>query len=144
MASCQGQGFIPCLSHAFSLTNPCYAPSSIFLCPLSCRLGHRWTSTLHRFHIAVATNNYSILSRSGVHILSMPHAFPFTNPHHAPSSSILLCPVSYRLGHRRTSTFHRFHIAVATNNYGILSRSGVHPLSMPHTFPLTTPPLLLH
>ena len=37
------------------------------LCPLSCRLSHKRTSTLQRLHIGVATHNCGIPSRSGVH-----------------------------------------------------------------------------
>ena len=33
------------------------------LCPLSCRLGLKWTSTHQRLHIAVATHNCGISSR---------------------------------------------------------------------------------
>ena len=53
------------------------------LCPISCRLSYRWTSTLQGLHIAVATHHCSILSKSGVHPPATPNAFPLTNPHHS-------------------------------------------------------------
>ena len=50
------------------------------LYPLSCRLGHKRTSTLQRLQIAVTTHNCSISSRSRAHL---PGYAPYT-PHHKP------------------------------------------------------------
>ena len=51
-----------------------------------------------------------------------------------------LCPLSCRLGPKRTSTIQGLHIAVATHNFGICSRSVVHPLGYAPCIPPHKPP----
>ena len=59
------------------------------LCPLSCKLGHKRTSTLQRLHITVATHNCSISSRSGG---SSPGYTPCI-PLHKPPPFTLSCTI---------------------------------------------------
>ena len=62
------------------------------LCPLSCMLGHRPTSTLQGLHIDVATHNCGISPRTEVHppgYTATPHTFHLTNPRH----SLLSCTI---------------------------------------------------
>ena len=57
------------------------------LCPLSCKLCHKRISTLQRLHIAAATHNCGISSRSGVHTLGYT---PCTPPHKPPPLTPML------------------------------------------------------
>ena len=78
------------------------------LCPLNCRHGHRQISTLG-LHIAMATHNCGISSRSGSHI----HVFSLTNPCHSLISCtiFLVCmtPKPLFLKQSFTVSIHIFH-----------------------------------
>ena len=77
------QALVIHVEHGITAFSVAPMETDLHLCPLSCRLSHRQSSTLQGLHIAVVTHNCSISSRSGVHPLDYMPCIPLTKTCHS-------------------------------------------------------------
>ena len=106
--------------------------------PLSCRLGHRQTST-QELEIAAAIHNCGISSKSGVHPPSYTPCIPPHKPYHSlPSYTILLaCPTSKPLFIKQSSMA-LIHLFRGLPTAQLLAHSLSNPIIL-HSYHLAKP-----